>query len=121
VLRGVASALLGRDAMQGGVGVAALGLAMHFFVALCAAAMFYALSRKFPALVRHALSAGIVYGAVVYFVMSFAVLPLCAQVRSLYLANVVFTTPRINGIMLGIHVVFVGPPIALMARRYGPR
>src|SRR5439155_4917533 len=46
VLRGVASALWGAAAMTGGAGMAALGLAMHFTVALTATLVFYALSRR---------------------------------------------------------------------------
>ena len=46
VLRGVASALWGRAAMDGGAGMAAVGLAMHFAVALTATLVFYALSRR---------------------------------------------------------------------------
>src|SRR4029079_10980479 len=50
VLRGVASALWGRAAITAGPGMAAIGLAMHFTVALTATAIFYALSRRLVAL-----------------------------------------------------------------------
>ena len=50
VLRGVASALWGRAAVTGGPGMAAIGLAMHFTVALTATVIFYALSRRMTAL-----------------------------------------------------------------------
>src|SRR5262245_30842335 len=46
VLRGVASALWGRGALDAGAGMAAIGLAMHFTVALTATLVFYALSRR---------------------------------------------------------------------------
>jgi len=46
VLRGVASALWGRAALDAGAGMAAVGLAMHFSVALTATLVFYALSRR---------------------------------------------------------------------------
>src|SRR5262249_55978632 len=46
VLRGVASALWGAAAMKAGPGMAAIGLAMHFTVALTATLVFYAFSRR---------------------------------------------------------------------------
>jgi len=46
VLRGVASAIWGRAALDGGAGMAAIGLAMHFTVALTATLVFYALGRR---------------------------------------------------------------------------
>src|SRR5574339_18275 len=46
VLKGVASALWGRSAMEAGAGMAAIGLAMHFTVALTWTLVFYALWRR---------------------------------------------------------------------------
>src|SRR5262245_22209388 len=65
VLRGVASALWGRAALDAGAGMAAIGLAMHFTVALTATLVFYALSRRI-AFLRTAplLIVGPVYGLV---------------------------------------------------------
>src|SRR5262245_47384264 len=66
VLKGVASALWGRAALDAGAGMAAIGLAMHFTVALTATLIFYGLSR-WPAFLRTAppLLVGPSYGAVV--------------------------------------------------------
>lgn len=66
-----------------GVAAAALGLAMHF----AAAAIFYLLSRRIPALLHHAAVSGILYGAVVYLEMCRAVLPLTIVLKSIYLAT----------------------------------
>ncbi|HMH45912.1 MAG TPA: hypothetical protein VK557_20660, partial [Pyrinomonadaceae bacterium] len=46
LLKGVAGGLLGRSAVEGGFSTAALGLSMHFTMALTVAAIFYALSRR---------------------------------------------------------------------------
>jgi hypothetical protein len=46
LLQGIASGLLGPQAFQGGWGTAVLGLALHFFIAFSAAAVYYAASRK---------------------------------------------------------------------------
>ena len=120
VLRGVASALWGRAAMDGGAGMAAVGLAMHFAVALTATLVFYALSRRLVVLRTAPLwIVGPLYGVIVFCAMNYGTLPALSWLRSLYL----HTPPRWPGSMswpqLGIHMVFVGTPIAWGVRRAG--
>lgn len=118
VLKGVASALWGRAALAAGPGMAAIGLAMHFAVALTATLVFYALSRR-VAFLRTAplLVVGPLYGMVVFAAMNYGTLPALSWVRSLYLG----TPPRWPGPMswpqLGIHLICVGLPIAWGVRR----
>jgi len=120
VLRGVASALWGRAAMDAGAGMAAIGLAMHFTVALTATRVFYLLSLR-VAFVRTAplWIVGPVYGAIVFCAMNYGTLPALSWVRSLYL----HTPPRWPGTMswpqFAIHLVCVGTPIAWGVRRAG--
>lgn len=118
VLRGVASALWGAAAMKGGAPMAAIGLAMHFVVALTATLVFYALSRQFPVLRTAPLwIIGPLYGVVVFCAMNYGTLPGLSWVRSLYL----HTAPRWPGSMswpqLFIHMVCVGLPIVWGVRR----
>ena len=120
VLRGVASALWGRAAMTGGPGMAAIGLAMHFTVALTATVVFYGLSRKIAVLRRMPLwIVGPLYGVIVFCAMNDGTLPALSWVRSLYL----HTPPRWPGSMgwpqLAIHMACVGTPIAWGVRRAG--
>ena len=118
VLRGVASALWGRAAIDGGSGMAAVGLAMHFTVALTATLVFYALSRRLAILRTAPLwIVGPLYGVVVFCAMNYGTLPALSWVRSLYLP----TSPRWPGAMswpqLAIHIAFVGIPIVWGVRR----
>jgi hypothetical protein len=118
VLRGIASALWGRAAMEAGAGMAAIGLAMHFTVALAATLVFYAVSRRIAALRTAPLwIVGPLYGVLVFCAMNYGTLPALSSVRGLYL----HTPPRWPGSMswpqLGIHMVCVGPPIAWGVRR----
>ena len=118
VLRGVASALWGRPAMEAGAGMAAIGLAMHFTVALTATLVFFAVSRRVVLLRTAPLwVVGPLYGALVFCAMNYGTLPALSWVRSLYL----HTPPRWPGSMswpqLAIHMVCVGPPIAWGVRR----
>jgi hypothetical protein len=68
VLKGVAGGLLGRGAYQGGFTVAAIGLAMHFTMALTVATVFYLLSRRFllPKKLLGVVAVGLLYGAAVF-------------------------------------------------------
>jgi hypothetical protein len=118
VLRGIASALWGRAALEAGTGMAVTGLAMHFSVALTATLVFYALSRQLVWLRSAPLwIIGPLYGAVVFCAMNYGTLPALSWVRSLYL----HTPPRWPGsmgwLLLLIHMVCVGPPIAWGVRR----
>jgi hypothetical protein len=118
VLRGVASALWGAAAMQGGTAMAAIGLAMHFTVALTATVIFYVLSRRIRILRTAPLwLIGPLYGVVVFCAMNYGTLPALSWLRSLYL----HTAPRWPGSMgwpqLGIHMVCVGVPIVWGVRR----
>jgi hypothetical protein len=118
VLRGVASALWGRDAMTAGTGMAAIGLAMHFTVALTATLVFYALSRRVTPLRRAPLwIIGPLYGLIVFSAMNYGTLPALSWIRGFYL----HTPPRWPGSMswpqLAIHMVCVGPPIVWGVRR----
>jgi len=118
VLKGIASALWGTAANVGGAGFVAIGLAMHFTVALTATLVFYALSRRL-AVLRTAplLIVGPIYGVIVFAAMNYGTIPLMSWVRSLYLG----TAPRWPGTMgwpmVAIHMAFVGLPIVWAIRR----
>jgi hypothetical protein len=106
ILQAIASGLLGPAAFGGGAATAALGLGLHFVIALGAAAVYFAASRRLPFLVRQPVLAGVLYGAAVHGFMQFVVLPLSA-VRGGSFSATEFT------IGLIIHIFCVGLPIAL--------
>ena len=118
VLQFIASGVLGNGAFQGGLPAAALGLALHFFIALSAAAAYFAIARQWPVAIRHPWIAGPVFGVALYFVMNLVVLPLAG------FRGGIPTAPQalLNG--LAIHALGVGLPIAWFASRSarrGPR
>src|ERR1039458_5924577 len=53
LLQGIASGLLGSVAYEGGMATALLGLLCHFFIALSAATIFLATSRRFSRSEEH--------------------------------------------------------------------
>jgi len=120
LLKGVAGGLLGRSALQGGFATAALGLAMHFTMALTVTTIFYALSRRFPLPQKlwGVVAVGLLYGAAVFAVNNFATAPFLSWVRSLYLHTPILFKPPMGWSQLVIHLFCVGLPIALVMRQY---
>jgi len=114
VLQYVASGILGNSAYAAftaaGVANARLGAALHFFIALVVATVYYAGALKFPALSRRRLVSGLSFGASVFLFMTFLVLPNSAVTKSTFSPGLF-----LNGI-IG-HALFVGLPIALFATR----
>ena len=105
LLQGIASGVLGPAAFKGGRFAAALGLFFHFLIALVVAAIYYAASRKWGALVESPVFYGALYGIVVHLVMSRIVVPLSRAPKREFSIKAFL-------IQLGIHVLFVGLPIA---------
>jgi hypothetical protein len=120
VLQSVAGGLLGRGSYNGGFVTAALGLVMHFTMALTVATIFYALSQRFhlPQKLSGVVAVGLLYGAAVFFVNNFATAPFMSWVRSLYLYTPILFKPPMGWSQLVIHLFCVGLPIALVMRQY---
>lgn len=110
ILQSVAGGLLGRETYAGGAATAALGTALHFFIATVAAAVYYGLSRRVPDLARRPLPWGTAYGVGVYAVMNHVVLPLSALPRRPF-------DPQMAAAMVVIHILCVGVPIAWVVSR----
>ena len=112
ILQSVASGVLGREAYSGGVEAAALGLGLHFLIAILMAAGYVTLTQIFPVLFRFPVASALIYGLFLFAVMNFAVVPLSAAYpgkfpEGWYLAGAFFA-----------HTILVGLPIALIARYF---
>lgn len=113
LLQNIASGLVGRTAFQGGLTTALLGLAIHYFITLCWAALFLLAASRAPVLSRRAILSGILYGLIIYAVMNFVVLPHTRLPPRSHLPAPVILA---NGVLA--LVLFMGLPIALIARRW---
>lgn len=113
ILQGIASGLLGRPAFSGGWRTAALGLALHFLIATTATAVYFLASRKLKAMVERPVLLGAIYGVVVYAFMNFVVLPLSLVTKRPF-------DPGMAAIMVGVHVLCIGLPIALVVHSAEP-
>jgi hypothetical protein len=108
----ISAGLLGRQAIQGGVGIYILGVCLHFFIACSAAAVYFAASRKLRFMTEHPLVCGLIFGAIVDQVMTLVALPLSAlHARGPF---------RLQDLLLGlaVHMVVIGLPISFSVRRF---
>jgi len=106
VLRSIAAGLAGREgALAPGLGPVALGAFLHFFISVCAAFIFYFLSRRVPVLTRRWLLAGAAFGVAMYLAMHFIVVPL---------SRLPFRLPTLHNVVgeLGSHIFLFGMVIA---------
>jgi hypothetical protein len=114
LFQGIARGLIGVSASTAGWKAVALGIALHFTVALGAAAFFYAASFLIPVLFRRPWIGGPAFGIGLYFFMQHVVIPLSAIPKRTHPAPVIDVVDQLFS-----HMFFVGLPIALMARRSG--
>lgn len=110
VMQSVARGVLGTASFEGGVPTALLGTALHYTIAIAMAATYYAVSRKYRMLTRWPVACGVAYGALLYLIMSFVVLPL-SRVGLPKFDNAVWVASSIV-----MHTIF-GVICALTARR----
>ena len=111
VFQSIASGALGKAAFAGGLATAGLGVGIHVLVSVVAAGLFVFAADQWGALIRRPFTSGIFYGAIVYVVMNFVVIPLSA---------IGFSFPKsadLFALSFSVHLFAFGLPIALVARR----
>jgi hypothetical protein len=112
VPRVIAAGLVGRQALHGGPATYVLGVALQLFIAVSAAAVYYAASRRLTFLKDHFLVCGLFYGIAVYLVMNLIVVPLSA----LHFAGPFQLHALIQGLL--VHMLLIGLPISFSVRRF---
>ena len=110
ILQSVAAGLLGKASFQGGGRTAALGLALHFLIALSMALVYYLAARRWALLRQRPLLCGAGYGLLLYFVMNYIVVPLSA-------AGAGSRDGLWVALSIAVHMFAIGTPIAIFARR----
>ena len=111
IWQGVASGLIGAGAREGGWNSGALGLTLHFVIALIWATAFFAMAYVLPALASKPFIVGPLYGIFVFWFMQLVVLPL----SNLPVKPKFTVTGVVTGIL--IHMICVGPPPVFFASR----
>jgi len=107
----IAAGALGRRALGGGTDVFLLGVGIHVFVSVVAAAVYVFAARLWDdVLIRKPVISGMAFGAVSYVVMTFIAIPLSALG---YRPNPVIVNIWLS---IAIHVSAFGLPIGLISR-----
>ena len=109
----IAAGVLGKGVLRsGGAATYALGLFLHFFIAMSVATVYYVASRRLRFLAEHWIVCGLFYGAAVDQAMTLVVLPLSAlHARGPF---------KLHDLLLGIivHAIVIGLPISFSVRRF---
>jgi len=108
--KGVASGLLGQTARDGGMEMAALGLALHYFICISAAALLYLLVSRVKFVPRQWIVLGVLYGIAFLLTMNYVILPLSAIGRGIYPLEQL----HVHAFW---HIVLVGLPTAFFVTR----
>jgi len=112
----IASGLVGMKSFDAGIASVALGVAIHYAIALAWTVIFFAASRKLEILVRRPVICGLLYGGAVYMIMNFVVLPLTRVPHS---EKAVTLASRISGVAALLFCI--GLTVALLVRRHAER
>lgn len=78
VMRLIAGGLLGKAALEGGMAVSLLGLALQWGMGVLIAAIFVLAALRMRWMTTRPIGSGLAYGVVIYFVMNYVVVPLSA-------------------------------------------
>ncbi len=110
VFQSVAAGLLGDASFTGGWRTAALGLALHYFIATSMAVTYYLFARRWSDLWEKPFVYGPMYGVLLYGIMNYIVVPLsAANPGSRNLLWVLLS--------IAVHAWLIGTPCAVFARR----
>ena len=108
VFKFIASGVFGKEAFTAGNSMIVYGILLHFLIAFIFTVFFVWVCSKFPAILKMKIITGIVYGAFVWAVMNFLVLPISNSPKGpLNFINAV------TGMM--ILIICLGIPLAVMA------
>lgn len=110
IFQSVAAGLLGKASFQGGQGTAALGLALHYFIAISMSVVYYLVAPRWTLLWRRPVLSGALYGLILYGVMNYIVVPLSAA------GGGGAKDPLWVTLSIIVHMFLIGVPIAVFAR-----
>lgn len=113
IFRFIASGVFGKTAFTAGTHMISLGIIFHYLIAYIFTAIGFILFPRLKRLLRNKLAVALVYGACVWLIMNFIVVPLSNTPKS----NAPMTA---YGVTTGIATLMlcIGLPIALMAGKY---
>ncbi len=112
VFQYIASGLIGSASFRAGPASVALGVLLHYSIALTWTAILFAASRRFEILSRRPILCGLIYGVLVYSFMNAIVLPLSAVPHAPAARTI---SPLINGVLAVL--LCIGVTISVLTAR----
>jgi hypothetical protein len=110
ILQSVAAGLLGEASFEGGGSTAALGLVLHYLIALSMSVVYYLVAFRWALLWQRPLLCGVGYGFLLYAIMNYLVVPLSAA------GGGSSKDPLWIALSIAVHALLIGVPIALFVR-----
>jgi hypothetical protein len=107
ILKAIAGGILGPASYRGGAAVAALGLALQWLMSWIIAAVYIVAASNRAILRSRWILSGLAYGAIVYVVMNFVVVPLSAVGRRPSFTAVTFVGNLLAMFLFGLIIAFV--------------
>ena len=112
VFQYVASGLIGMKSFRMGWNSVALGVALHYVIALTWTLIFYFAALRFAGLTRRPFLSGVIYGCLVYVIMNFVVLPWSGVPHPV---AAITTASKVNAVLA---LVFcIGLPISFLTHK----
>jgi hypothetical protein len=107
ILHVIAGGLIGKTAItSGGAGTSVLGLVLQWAMAILIAAIYVFGKHLVPTLTRNWIVSGLGYGAIVFFVMNYAVVPLSAYHRVPHFTPLSFAENMAAMLLFGVIVAY---------------
>ena len=116
VLKYVASGAVDPKTFSNDTMLAAVGLVVHFIIAISFTFFFFFLAKQIPSLVKYPIPIGILYGVFVWATMRFIIIPYISRLNPKPIEGA--EAIKNAAIAAGIIVICVGIPVALLARKY---
>jgi uncharacterized membrane protein YhdT len=107
ILKAIAGGILGPASYRGGAAVAALGLALQWLMSWIIAAIYIVAASNGAIVRRRWILSGLTYGAIVFAVMNFVVMPLSAIGRGPSFTAATFAGNLLAMFLFGLIVAFV--------------
>jgi uncharacterized membrane protein YagU involved in acid resistance len=110
VFKFIASGVFGTKAFSGGTSMIIAGLVFHYIIAIGFTFLFFLLYPKIRSLINNSIVIGILYGAFVWSVMKFIVVPLSSTPPQPF-------TYYGAAIAMGILIICIGIPLSIIASK----
>jgi hypothetical protein len=106
ILHTIAGGILGSRTYAGGNATALLGLALQELMGVLIAAIYVGAARLLPLLARRWMTAGLLYGVVIFFVMNYLVVPLSAWKHHAHFSASKFMLNMAAMLLFGVIVAY---------------